>query len=48
MKQNVKKKETYIPSSNGRDKLHVIVWIPQREIKDELQISHGKIEAMLS
>lgn len=33
MKQNVKKKETYIPSSNGRDKLHVIVWIPQGEIK---------------
>lgn len=46
MKQNVKKKETYIPSSNGRDKLHVIVWIPQGEIKAVLQISHGMIEDM--
>lgn len=25
----VKKKETFIPSSNGRDRLHVIVWEPQ-------------------
>ena len=47
MKQNVKKKETYIPSSNGRDKLHVIVWIPQGEIKAVLQISHGMIEDMI-
>lgn len=44
--KKVKKKETYIPSSNGRDKLHVIVWIPQGEIKAILQISHGMIEDM--
>ena len=40
----VKKKETFIPSSNGKDKLHVIVWEPQGEIRAILQISHGMIE----
>ena len=35
----VKKKETFIPSSNGKDKLHVIVWEPQGEIRAILQIS---------
>ena len=39
----VKKKETFIPSSNGKDKLHVIVWEPQGEIRAILQISHGTI-----
>ena len=29
----VKKKETFIPSSNGKDKLHVIVWEPQGEVR---------------
>lgn len=42
----VKKKETYIQSSNGKDKLHVTVWEPQGEIKAVLQISHGMIEMM--
>ena len=40
----VKKKETFIPSSNGKDRLHVIVWEPQGEIRAILQISHGMIE----
>ena len=40
----VKKKETFIPSSNGKDKLHVIVWEPQGEIRAILQISHGMID----
>ncbi len=40
----VKKKETYIPSSNGKDRLHVVVWEPQGKIKAVLQISHGMIE----
>ncbi len=40
----VKKKETYIASSNGVDRLHVVVWEPQGEIKGVLQISHGMIE----
>lgn len=46
MNQNirVKKKETRIPSSNGRNQLHVVVWEPQCEIKAVLQISHGMIE----
>lgn len=46
MNKNVKRKETYIPSSNGRDKLHVIVWEPLGEINAILQISHGMIEDM--
>lgn len=40
----IKKKVTKVPSSNGRDKLHVVVWEPQCEIKAVLQISHGMIE----
>ena len=43
----VKKKETFIPSSNGKDKLHVIVWEPQGEIRAILQISHGMIELII-
>lgn len=46
MKQTikVKRKETKILSSNGKNKLHVVVWEPQCEIKAVLQISHGMIE----
>lgn len=44
MLYTVKKKETFIPSSNGRDKLHVVVWEPQGEVRAILQISHGMIE----
>lgn len=40
----VKKKETFIPSSNGKDRLHVIVWEPLGEVRAILQISHGMIE----
>lgn len=40
----IRKKETYIPSSNGKDRLHVIVWEPEGEIRAVLQISHGMIE----
>ncbi len=40
----VKRKETGILSSNGKNKLHVVVWEPQCEIKAVLQISHGMIE----
>lgn len=36
----VKKKETFIPSSNGRDKLHVIVWEPQGEIRAKIGRAH--------
>ena len=38
MKQNVKKKETYIPSSNGRDKLHVL-YHTMRDLKHRLDLT---------
>jgi alpha-beta hydrolase superfamily lysophospholipase len=40
----VRKRETYISSSNGRDRLHVVVWEPAGEKKAVLQISHGMVE----
>lgn len=33
-----------IPSNDGKNKLHVVVWEPETEIKAILQISHGMIE----
>lgn len=43
-KVKIKKKETYIQSSNGCNMLHVVVWEPQCEIRGILQISHGMVE----
>ena len=34
---DIKKKETYIMSSNGKDKLHVVVWEPEGEKKGVVQ-----------
>ena len=41
---DIKKKETYIMSSNGKDRLHVVVWEPEGEKKGVVQLSHGMIE----
>lgn len=34
----------YIPSTNGKNKLRVMVWRPEGEVQAILQISHGMIE----
>ena len=38
------KKESFIHSTNGRSKLHVIEWQPEEEVRAILQISHGMAE----
>lgn len=38
------KNEFFIQSTNGINKLHVIEWIPEGEIKAILQLSHGMVE----
>ncbi len=40
----MKKKEFYLPSSNGTSRLHCIQWIPDGEIHACLQIAHGMTE----
>lgn len=40
----VVKTEYYFNSSNGKNKLHMVVWKPSGEIKAVLQISHGMTE----
>ncbi len=40
----IEKKEYYIPSSTGEDKLHVVEWKPEGEVRGILQISHGMRE----
>ena len=37
-------KELYLPSSDQKNKLHVVVWEPKKEIKAIMQISHGMVE----
>lgn len=41
------RKETFsVPSSNGRSRLHGVLWRPEGEVQMALQISHGMIEHM--
>lgn len=40
----VEKTEFYLNSTNGRNKLHVIVWHPMEEVRAILQLSHGMSE----
>ncbi len=40
----MKKTEYYMASSTGRDRLHLVEWEPEGEVKGILQISHGMIE----
>ncbi len=37
-------KETYIPSTDQKNKLHVVIWEPEGEVKAIMQISHGMVE----
>ena len=39
----VEKEEFYLNSTNGVNKLHVILWHPLEEIRAIVQISHGNI-----
>lgn len=38
------KTESYIPSQDGINQLHCVVWEPDGEVKGVLQISHGMVE----
>lgn len=38
------KYEIFITSTNGKNKLHTIIWQPKGEVRAILQISHGMIE----
>ena len=40
----VQKTEYYMSSSNGTDKLHLVEWQPEGEVRGILQVSHGMIE----
>ena len=40
----VEKEEFYLNSTNGVNKLHVILWHPLEEIRAIVQISHGMCE----
>lgn len=42
--KKMKKSEFYIPSTNKKNSLHVIMWKPEGEITAILQISHGMVE----
>ena len=37
-------KEISIPSTDGKNRLHVVIWEPEGEIKAIVQLSHGMIE----
>lgn len=37
-------KEVYIPSTDGKNKLHVVIWEPNIQVIGVVQISHGMIE----
>lgn len=37
-------KELYIPSSDGKNQLHVVIWEPNITVIGIVQISHGMIE----
>ena len=38
------KKDFYYPSSDGITTIHGIEWIPQKDVRAVLQISHGMVE----
>ena len=38
------KKHIYYPSSDGKTKLHGVIWEPETEPKAIVQISHGMVE----
>lgn len=40
----MKTREFYVPSSDGKHRLHGIEWVPDAEIRAVLQISHGMVE----
>ena len=42
----MQKKEFFIPSCNGKNKLHTIMWLPDEscEVQGIIQISHGMVE----
>ncbi len=42
----IRKETFHLPSSNGRSKLHGVLWRPEGEVRMVLQISHGMIEHM--
>lgn len=42
----IDKTELRMPSSTGRDTLHIILWKPRGTVKGILQISHGMIECI--
>lgn len=37
-------KEIFLPSSDRKNKLHVVIWKPEKPIRAIMQISHGMIE----
>lgn len=37
-------KEVYIPSTDGKNKLHVVIWEPNIQVIGVVQISHGMVE----
>jgi len=37
-------KELYIPSTNGKNQLHILMWIPDGAPRAILQLSHGMVE----
>lgn len=43
-KQKVIRTEHTIPSSDGKSRLHIMLWRPEGEIRAVVQISHGMIE----
>ena len=43
----MKEQEFYIPSSDGKSRLHVVAVLPDGEVRALLQISHGMIEHIL-
>ena len=40
----MKTREFYVPSSDGKHRLHGTEWVPDAEIRAVLQISHGMVE----
>lgn len=37
-------KELYIPSTDEKNKLHVVIWEPDIQVIGVVQISHGMVE----
>lgn len=38
------KKHIYYPSSDGKTKLHAVIWTPETSPRAIVQISHGMVE----